>query len=108
MQAVMMFRLPALVEKDGAEYVSTCPILGVSSQGKTKKAALDNLKEALELFLVSCFERGTLEQVLKESGFKPAAAASFKEKKYASKYNSINVPLPFNVPLSPHPVDCPA
>ncbi len=41
----------AIITKEGKFFVSYCPELGVSSQGKTKKSALNNLKEAVELYL---------------------------------------------------------
>jgi len=40
------------------------------------RKALDNLAEALYLFLRSCFERGMLGQVLKEAGLRPASLQS--------------------------------
>jgi len=66
------FRLPAGVKKKGRLYISQCPLLDVYSQGGTRTEALDNLREAVRLFLQSCLERGTLERVLKESGFESA------------------------------------
>ena len=107
MQAVLSFKLPALIAKGERFYISTCPVLDVSSQGKTKKEALDNLKEALGLFLISCFERGTIDRVLKESNFEAMHLKHFKPKKYAAKYTSINVPLPFKIP-APVAELCPA
>lgn len=107
MQAVLSFKLPAVIIKGENFYVSTCPVLDVSSQGKTKKEALENLKEALALFLKSCFERGTIDQVLKESQFKALHLKHFKPKKYAPKYTAINVPLPFKIP-APEATLCPA
>jgi predicted RNase H-like HicB family nuclease len=41
----------AIVEKEGNLYVSLCPELDVTSQGKTIEEATANLKEAVELFL---------------------------------------------------------
>ncbi len=41
----------AIITKGKIAYVSYCPELGVASQGKTKKKALDNLKEAVGLYL---------------------------------------------------------
>ncbi len=52
-------------------YVASCPALDVFSQGGTEKQAEKNLREALCLFLTSCVERGTLDAVLKECGFRP-------------------------------------
>ncbi len=41
----------ALVWKEGRWYVARCLELQVASQGKTKKEALENLREAVELYL---------------------------------------------------------
>ena len=65
------FTVPAEVREEGAYYVSVCPPLDVCSQGETEEAALVNLAEALHLFIESCFERSTLEEVLKDCGFRP-------------------------------------
>lgn len=42
--------LQNIVWKEGKYYVSQCLNVDVSSFGRTKKEALDNLKEALELY----------------------------------------------------------
>ena len=44
-------KFSAVIAKEGRWYVSHCPELGVSSQGRTKKSALNNLREAVELYL---------------------------------------------------------
>ena len=41
----------AVITKDGKWFSSFCPELGVASQGKTKKTAMKNLKEAVEFYL---------------------------------------------------------
>jgi predicted RNase H-like HicB family nuclease len=41
----------AVIVKGQVAYVARCPELGVTSQGKTEKNALKNLKEAMELYL---------------------------------------------------------
>lgn len=69
----MTMSLPAIVEKSGTWYVAECPILDVASQGEDEHAAIRNLVDALIGFFVSCFERGTLDEVLRESGFRPAS-----------------------------------
>lgn len=40
----------SLVWQEGKLYVAKCLEVEVASQGKSKKEALDNLKEALELY----------------------------------------------------------
>jgi len=44
-------RFSAVITKEGKWFVSYCLELGVTSQGRTKKSALTNLKEAVELYL---------------------------------------------------------
>lgn len=51
--------LPFKIKKKAKYYVSYCPILDVWTQGEPSKKALENLAEALRLFLMSCYERGT-------------------------------------------------
>lgn len=65
-------RLPVTIKQRTKWYVASCPVLDVFSQGTTLEEAKANLVEALELFLMSCFERGTLDRVLKQCGFMPA------------------------------------
>lgn len=42
--------LSALVWKEGKWYVAKCNEIEAASQGKTKKEAVKNLKEAIELY----------------------------------------------------------
>jgi len=44
-------KLTAVVWQEGDWYVSQCVELGVASQGRTEKAALRNLKQAVLLYL---------------------------------------------------------
>ena len=46
-----MNRFSAIIQKEKDLYVSTCVELGVSSQGETIEEALENLKEATELYI---------------------------------------------------------
>jgi predicted RNase H-like HicB family nuclease len=41
----------ALIHKEDDWYVAECPEVGTASQGKTVEEALDNLREATELYL---------------------------------------------------------
>jgi predicted RNase H-like HicB family nuclease len=45
--------LTAVIQKDDRWYVSTCPELGVASQGRTRKESYAMLAEAVELWLES-------------------------------------------------------
>jgi len=96
MQTIIEFKLPFNTKKDNGWYVSSCSVIDVHSQGKTIKKAKENLSEAVSLFLISCFERGTLAEVLRESGLRPLHKVSHTTKKIdKSKYLDINIP--FNI-----------
>lgn len=41
----------SVVSKEGKWYVATCPELGVTSQGVTVEGSIENLREAIELYL---------------------------------------------------------
>ncbi len=41
----------AVITKGEIAFVSFCPELGVTSQGETEEAALENLREAVGLYL---------------------------------------------------------
>ncbi len=53
------FNLKAAVWKEGEQYVSQCLNVDVASFGETKKKAMANLKEALELY----FEDQDISQI---------------------------------------------
>ena len=51
MMAKRTLEFSSVVTKEEKWYVASCPELGVASQGKTVEEAIDNLKEAIELYL---------------------------------------------------------
>ena len=98
MQASMEFKLPAQVKKKGKWFVSSCNLLDVHSQGHTREQAERNLQDALATFLLSCYERGTLEVVLREAGFVPGVGRrQSKSKTDARHRKEVIVPLPFSI-----------
>lgn len=66
-------KVRALLRKEGRLWVAGAPTFGVFSQGPTREGAKEALREALGLWIESCVERGTLDQALREVGFRPAA-----------------------------------
>ena len=60
--------LSAVITKGEIAYVSHCPELGVTSQGSTEADALNNLREAVELYL----EDEDVQQMLKKHPITPA------------------------------------
>lgn len=92
-QVVFNVKLPITIKKKARVYISRCPILDIYSQGNSETEAKKNLIEAVKLFLITCFEKGTLDLVLKSCGFK----AVHKTVKASKDHRFINVPIPFNV-----------
>jgi len=64
--------VPACVKHEDKWFIASCPLLDVHSQGRSEKESLANLAEAVHLFIESCYLRGTLDEVLAQSGFAPA------------------------------------
>jgi len=94
----MEFDLPASIRKKGKWFISSCRALDVHSQGRTRQEAEHNLVDALASFLVSCYERGTLDTVLKESGFVPASEREASRKATPRGSVPLRVPVPFVIP----------
>ena len=100
MEVLVQFsaKLPVKITKKRKWVVASCPILDVHSQGETVSKARKNLGEALTLFFTSCFERGTLDAVLKECGFKALhPPIPPKKEPTAKREDYIKVPIPFLV-----------
>lgn len=62
--------LRAQIFCEGDVYVALCPHLNVSSFGEDIAGARRALQEAVEAFVETCEEMGTLEEVLEEAGFR--------------------------------------
>ena len=65
-RVVFSLTVDSEVKTEGDVHVSYCPALDVCSQGDTEDEASANLIEALQLFVQSCYERGTLDAVMNE------------------------------------------
>jgi predicted RNase H-like HicB family nuclease len=95
MKATVTFTVsfPIEVKKIAKYYLASCPTLDVWAYGKTQQNAIDNLKDTLQLFLTHCFDRGTLEMVLKGCGFTSLKKHGYKDS--SLQMNELEVPLPF-------------
>jgi predicted RNase H-like HicB family nuclease len=89
--ATICLKVSAEVVFEDGVFVAESPELDIASQGCTKEEALRNLKEALYLFLETCFEMGTLDQVLHQSGFSKTSMPTV----VADNRNDIDICLPY-------------
>lgn len=92
-QLNIQFRLPIEIKQDAALFIASCHILDVHTQGTDEGHARTNLIEAVQLFIETCFEMGTLEQVLRESGFHPLHHQP--EQSQSTPNDMIDVPIYF-------------
>jgi predicted RNase H-like HicB family nuclease len=65
----MEIQFTTQVFKEGTSFVAHTRELDISSCGDTEQKALDNLNEAVTLFLEESDKQGTLNQILEEAGF---------------------------------------
>ena len=57
------YKLTAVIWKEKEGYVSKCPETGVASCGNSPEQALENLKEAVELYLENAKLLGMLKEI---------------------------------------------
>jgi len=91
------FQLFGVLKKENGWYIAHCPPLDITTQGRTEAEAKRNLVEASELFVVSCFERGTFEQALRELGWSVVAgrlAARQGKRSMMPRKGSFRFPVP--------------
>jgi predicted RNase H-like HicB family nuclease len=65
----MEIQFTSQVFKEDETFVAHTPEMDISSCGDTEQKALENLKEAVTLFLEEADKMGTLNQILEEAGF---------------------------------------
>ncbi len=75
----ILVRVSIFLKKQGRVWTATAPRFGVASQGGSQAEAKACVKEALELWVESCVERGTLDEALREIGFRPTPWGSTSE-----------------------------
>ena len=70
---VVHFSLQVVVNirKENDVYYIGSDAFDIHSQGYTEDEAKENIIEAIQLFIESCYERGVLSEALKELGFEP-------------------------------------
>ena len=61
--------IPVNIFREGDQFVSHCPVLDLSTSGKTFEEAQERFKEALDMFIEDLIEQGTLDEVLTSHGW---------------------------------------
>ena len=89
--AKVELKITCTVEKACKDYLSWCPELDVYSQGDTEEEAENNLVDAARMFVISCLNRGCLNEVLAECGFEAQTNA------VEGQEHPISIPLPVGI-----------
>ncbi len=103
-------KVRCVIHEDEVGFIAHCPTLDVYSQGDTQEEAFEHLREALDLFVDSCTERGVLREVLEDCGVwqersVPSLAVAkelgFRGAETATPYNSheFEAPVPSHIDL---------
>ena len=90
------FQLFGHIKRQGKWFIAHCPPLDITTQGETQEEARKNLIEASQLFIISCLERGTLDQALKELGFIPLHKIRIQSAPPGAFRFPVSIPFGFN------------
>lgn len=82
--------LNVIVKQEHKGYSVICPELNVASQGETFEESIENIKEAVELYIESAEELGIIEEVLEQLGL---TKEDLKKKSLVPRVVTANVPI---------------
>ena len=74
--------LSYVLHKDDGWYLAECPELRLMDQGRTKRAAIENLFDMADASLSEAYQTKNIDAMLKELGFRKSTTQ--KRKKYIS------------------------
>jgi predicted RNase H-like HicB family nuclease len=66
----LIYKLPVNIIKQGKSFVAYCPVLDISTVGKSIKDAQAKFSELASIFFEELTAKGTLSEVLSELGWK--------------------------------------
>jgi predicted RNase H-like HicB family nuclease len=89
----MEIQFTTQIFKEGRTFVAHTRELDLSSCGGTQQKALQNLKEAVRLFLDEAEKMGTLQQILEEAGYLKRKSKLQGPKFIATQRVSMPLPL---------------
>jgi predicted RNase H-like HicB family nuclease len=89
----MKIILKTQIIKEGDTFIAYAPELDLSSCGHSVEEAEKNLQEAVELFIETAEEQGTLKEILEEAGFGEKGDATLEGPKIISQ-NNLQFPIP--------------
>ncbi len=90
--------LPVQITREGKVFVAYCPVLDIATQGDTYEEAQEMFHELVGIFIDDLIERGTLEKVLLDLGWKKASHGKrweLPERQFISEtHQEVSLPCP--------------
>ncbi|MBI2653928.1 type II toxin-antitoxin system HicB family antitoxin [Candidatus Woesearchaeota archaeon] len=86
--------LNVIVKQEEKGYSVICPELNVASQGETFEESIENIKEAVELYIESAEELGIIDEVLEQLGL---TKEDLKKKSLVPRVVTANVPVEISI-----------
>lgn len=86
--------LNVIIKQEDKGYSVICPELNVASQGETFEEAISNIKEAVELYIETAEELGTLDEALEQLGL---TKEDLKKKSLIPVVVTANVPIDVSI-----------
>ena len=86
--------LNVIIKQEEKGYSVICPELNVASQGETFEEAIANIKEAVELYIETAEELGTLDDVLEQLGL---TKEDLKKKSLIPRVVTANIPIDVSI-----------
>ena len=68
------FNLPVSIIKEGKSYIAYTPVLDLSTSGKNYEEVKKRFSEIVNIFFEEIIKKGTIENVLKDLGWKKVQA----------------------------------
>lgn len=85
--------LPVSVLKEGKYFVAFTPALDLSTSGKTFEQAKERFDEVVRIFFEELLEKGTLDKVLQDLGWKKVQKNWSPPVLISSKMENFHIPL---------------
>lgn len=71
---MLEFKLPVSILREGKKFVAYTPALDLSTSGKSYEEAKRRFSEIVNIFFEELIKKGTLEEVLRDLGWKRVQA----------------------------------
>jgi predicted RNase H-like HicB family nuclease len=89
----LKFEIQVEIKRKGDWFLASCCSLDVHSQGRTEGEAKINIEEALKLFFISCLERHTFDDVMKECGISVDKKVEYHKEKTNRHLIGVEIPI---------------